>query len=209
MGTNAALRRKAPDAREAEIIAALQSNAVSLKQRRKLLWDLGARPTARSLEVLRENLCSSDARVSVGALLALRRLGSEEAWDAVIECLAMDRSPRLGLAVDMLGKENARKAIPALVECLERRRNELRRGDRRLVAMAFIRMPHRSEVPALARTLRERRPRLRKSAALALMQIRAPESLAALETAASEFSWLRGRTIRHAVRQRRRMDALG
>jgi HEAT repeat protein len=201
-----AIRRRPRPRREDEIIAALRSEPSSVKRRRELVRDLGRSPTSRSLDVLRENALSSDHKVSVGALFGLRRLGTEEAWDVVIECLAIAPVRHLWLAIDMLGKAGIRSAIPALIQCLDRRREELRRGDRRLIVLAFIRMPHRSEVPVLERTLREPGYRLRDSAAVALAQIRAPESRAALEVAAREFSWLRGRTVRRALRQRRRTD---
>ncbi len=205
MGNNATASDQLRYRREDEIIAALQTEDLGIKQRRKLVSELRTVSSARSLEVLRENLDSSDNQLAVRALLGLEHLATEGAIDAIIECLWMEPGPRFTFAVRALMRGRVRRAIPNLVECLERR-SELDRGDRRIIVLAFAEMPHRSEVPVLERMLRERGRSLRYAAAAALTRIRAPESLAALETAADELSWLRGRTVRCALRVRRQMD---
>jgi hypothetical protein len=82
---------------------------------------------------------------------------------------------------------------------LDDRRDELSDADKCLIMYALIQTPHRSEVPVLAATLRERRRGTRRAAAMALTRIRAPESRAALEEAVRSMSWLRGRPARRAL----------
>ena len=203
-----ASRKRPQPQREDEIIAALQADALSVKQRRRLLRELAQHRRRRSLEVLREHLASENDRIADAALWALHERATEGSVDAIIEALSMPPGPRFTLAVYVLGEARVRRAIPALVDCLERRGEALDEGDRRMVVLTFQRLPHRSEVPVLSRELRTGGPRLRKAAALSLMRIRAPESRAALETAADELSWLRGRSVRRALRQRQRIDRL-
>jgi HEAT repeat protein len=94
------------------------------------------------------------------------------------------------MTVMALSALRSRTAIPALLNCLQKR-DDLRVGQRRAVVLALGRVPHVSEVPALSAALRDTSYQIRKAAAWALAQIRAPESSAALETAAAELSWLR------------------
>jgi HEAT repeat protein len=209
MGTTATAAEDQRSRHEAEIIAALQTDDLSIKQRRKLVSDLRTVSSDRSLAVFKEHLASADDQLAVRALLGLEHLGTDAATDAIIDSLWMDRGPRFTFAVRALRRGGVRRAVPALVDCLERRHDELNRSDRRIVVLGFAEMPHRSEVPVLERMLRECGGGLRHAAALALSRIRTPESLAALEAAADEFSWFRGRAIRRALRERRRLDEPG
>jgi hypothetical protein len=82
---------------------------------------------------------------------------------------------------------------------LEERAYELSASDKKVVIHALAQMPHRSEVPALARLLREPMS-TRRVAASALVRIRAPESRAALEDAARSLSWWGGLPVRRELR---------
>lgn len=186
--------------REEEIVAALQTNNLSIKQRRALVSELRRVGSERSIDVLCDCLRSSDDQLSVRAVFALAHIDTEDAIDALIGSLSMDVTPRLIFAVDSLGKMGARSAIPALIQCLESRGDELRWGEKRVIILALTRMPHRSMVPVLSAALRERHRAVRKAAAWALTEIRAPESRAALEEAAESLSWPRNLQAKRALR---------
>jgi HEAT repeat protein len=194
-----------PDSsREEEIVAGLQTNKLSIKRRRALVSELQRVGSERSVDVLRQSLRSSDNQLSVRAVFALAHIGTEKATEALIESLSMDTTPRFTFAVDSLGKMGARNAIPALIHCLESRGDQLQWGDKRVIILALTRMPHRSMVPVLSSALRDQRRAVRKAAAWALTEIRAPESTAALEEAAGSLSWPRNLQAKRALRVRPR-----
>lgn len=189
---------------EQEVIARLEENGLSKKRRRALLVKLQQVGTERSIEVLRANLQSADVKAQVRAVFALAHIGTDEAADALIECLAMKKTgPRFAFALKSLTEGHAARARPAFIRTLEERRRELRRGDKRLLVYALFQNPHRSEVPVLAALLGERSRETRRMAAVALAQIRASESREALEDAATSLSWLRGLQARRALRSMR------
>ena len=159
--------------------------------------------TERSIDVLGANLRSKDVKSQVSAVFALAHIGTEEAADALIDCLAMETGPRFAFALKSLAEDHAARAMPAFIRTLEERYDELDPGDKQLLVYALYQTPHRSQVPALAALLRERSRRTRRMAAVALAQIRAPESREALEEAARSLSWLRGFQARRALRSLR------
>jgi HEAT repeat protein len=175
---------------------------VGRRRRRALLAELGKVGGEGSVNVLRANLRSPDLRTRVSALFALVEIGNEKAVDVLIECLRMELGPPFTFAVAELGKLRARRAIPALIETLDRRAEELDEGNKRVIIRALAHMPHRSQVPVLSTALRRGGLRTRRVAAMALVQIRAPESQAALEDAVKSLSWLRARQARRALRAR-------
>lgn len=157
-----------------------------------------------SIEVLRDSLRSSDINLTVDAVYALARIGTDEAVDALIECLDMEPGPRFTLAAVSLRKLRSRRAVPAVIRCLETRGEEIREGQKRILILALGEVPHVSSIPVLSGALSDRSYRMRNAAAWALAQIRAPESSAALEAAAKELSWFRALPIRRGLRVRRR-----
>jgi HEAT repeat protein len=189
---------------EQEVIAELEANGLSKNRRLALLSKLRKIGTERSIDVLRTNLCSANERIQVHAVFALAHIGTDEAADALIECLAMKKTgPRFTFALKSLTEDHAARARPAFVRTLEERRGELRREDKQLLVYALFQTPHRSEVPVLAPLLRERSRETRRMAAVALAEIKATEAREALEEAASSLSWLRGRQARRALRSLR------
>lgn len=137
------------------------------------------------------------------AVFALAHIGTDEAADALIECLAMKKTgPRFAFALKSLTEGHSARARPAFVRTLEQRGDELHRGDKQLLVYALFQNPHRSEVPVLAPMLRERSRKTRRMAAVALAQIKATEAREALEEAASSLSWLHGLQARRALRSR-------
>jgi HEAT repeat protein len=189
---------------EQEIIAELEGDHLSRKRRLALLSELQQVGTERSIGVLRTNLRSADERTQVNAVFALGHIGTDEAADALIECLAMKKTgPRFGFALKSLTEGQAARARPAFIRALEERRDELCQGDKQLLVYALFQNPHRSEVQALTPLLREQSGKTRRMAAVALAQIRATEAREALEEAARSLSWLRGRQARRALRSLR------
>jgi len=108
------------------------------------------------------------------------------------------------MAAVSLRRLRSRRAVPALIRCLETRDEELDDGQKRLLVLALGYMPRVSEVPVLSASLRDRSYRIRNVAAWALAQIRAPESSTALEAAIKELSWFRALPVRRGLRVRAR-----
>jgi HEAT repeat protein len=186
---------------EPEVIAGLEANGLGKRRRLALLLKLRKIGTGRSIAVLQTNLRSADNRTQVHAVFALAHIGTDEAADALIECLAMKKTgPRFAFAVKSLAEDHAARARPAFVRTLEERRDELRQGDKQLLVYALFQNPHRSEVPVLAPLLRERSRETRRMAAIALAQIKATEVREALDEAARSLPWLRARQARRALR---------
>jgi HEAT repeat protein len=73
---------------EQVVIAELEADGLSNKQRRALLSKLRQVSTERSIDVLRANLCSKDVKSQVRAVFALAHIGTEQAADALIDSLA-------------------------------------------------------------------------------------------------------------------------
>jgi HEAT repeat protein len=189
---------------EQEVIAELEADGLSKKRRLELLSKLAQIGTERSIGVLRTNLRSTNERTQVHAVFALAHIGTDEAVEALIECLAMKKTgPRFAFALKSLTEGHAARARPAFIRTLEERRDELRQGGKRLVVYALFQNPHRSEMPVLAPLLRERSRETRRMAAVALAQINAIEAREALEAAARSLSWLRGLQARRALRSLR------
>jgi HEAT repeat protein len=186
-------------ASELAILRWLGCDELSVKQRRALLSKLIAAGTERSVPALRVHLRSPDLQCQVRAVFALAHVGSDAAIAALVECLAMETGPRFTFAVRELGRRGGGLATRDLVMTLEGRAHELNNGDKRVIIAALSRAPHRSEVPVLARMLRERNGRTRRAAATVLEEIRAPESRAALLEARNSLSWLRGLPARRAL----------
>lgn len=192
------------NSREREIIAALQTPELAVRHRRAMLSELRKVGTGLSIGVLRDALRSTDKQSHVRAVFALAHIGTDEAADALIECLAMKKTgPRFTFALKSLTEDHAARARPAFVRTLEERRGELRQGDKQLLVYALFQTPHRSEVPVLAPLLRERSRETRRMAAVALAEIKATEAREALEEAARSLSWLRGMQARRALRSLR------
>jgi len=192
------------DDEQQEVIAELEADGLSKKRRLALLSKLAKIGTERSIGVLRTNLCSANERTQVHAVFALAHIGTDEAADTLIECLAMQKTgPRFAVALKSLTEGHAARARPAFIRTLEERRDELRQGDKRLLVYALFQNPHRSEVSALVPLLSERSRETRRMAAVALAQIKATEAREALEEAVRSLSWLRGLQARRALRSLR------
>jgi HEAT repeat protein len=184
---------------EYEILATLRGENVSRRTRRKLvrkLWNVG---TDRSVPMLRDCLCAQDVKASVGALQALRLIGTDRAIDAVIGSLPCINPVALPHAAHLLRARGATQAVPELVSCLDVRYDQLGPQPKRAIMYALGKMPHRQSVSVLSRGLNERSRATRKAAARALAGIRAPESRAALEVASRELPFFRARTSRLAL----------
>jgi HEAT repeat protein len=171
----------------------------------RLLWQL----RASSIGLLREYLDSSDARDGVAAVQALERIGSEAAVAALVEGLRSASPLVAAYIARALIKLNARGELPAIIAFLHDRADELSGQDKQFVIGAMRKVPHVSAVPVLADSLRDRRRGVRKSAALTLLRIRAVESIEALQTAADELGFWKGRQARRALHVKLAAQASG
>jgi HEAT repeat protein len=189
---------------EAEVTSELRAGRLSIDEERKLVKELRTGGTESSVQALRECLRSSDTNVTVDAARGLGEIGTDEAVDALIMCLSMEPTARLAIAAVWLRRLRSRRVLPAVLHCLETRNEELRYGQKRILILALGEMPHVGAIPVLSAALRDPRYRMRYAATSSLTRIRAPESLAALEAAARELSWLRAFPIRRGIRVRKR-----
>lgn len=165
----------------------------------KLMIGLQKVAPALGLEMLRTSLDSRDRRICAGAQQVLIALGHDAAIAMLASSLQSADSVGVSAAARLLAKSQARSAIPALIACLDTRGAELDSTAKRAIARAMGLMPHRDEIPPLAKLLRGPSRRTRAAAAGAMAQIRAPESEAALRSAANDLSWFRGRAVRRAL----------
>lgn len=182
------------------VIAELASDELGEQRRRALLSRLREVGTERCVSVLGQNLRSDDPQSQTRAALALGRIGTDAAADALIEALDLDTGPRFTFALKILGDAHAHQARAAFIRVLEERGLELRQGDKRLLIRALARSPHRSAIPALAGVLGDPSRRTRRMASEALAQIKSPESAAALRQAADTVRWPRSREAKKALR---------
>ncbi|MBA3809994.1 MAG: HEAT repeat domain-containing protein [Solirubrobacterales bacterium] len=194
-------RSEAPNIREDEALAQLQRNDLDVRRRRAVISVLGQVGSERSINALRDNLYQNDLKTKVEAVLALARIASDEAVDALSEFLRKHTGPPFALAVNSLRIANAHRVMPTLIEILQERRSELSDGDKRVIIHALAHVPHRSQVPALSAALNERSLLTKRVAAMALSGIRAPESRTALQDAAQSLSWLGGLYARRELRR--------
>jgi hypothetical protein len=178
----------------------LRGSKPGSRQRRKLLWNLTGAPAPTGTDLLRVYLDSSDARDGVAAVQALERIGTGEASSTLRDGLTTAPPLVASYIARVLLKRGARSELPAIIAVLHDRADELDTADKQFVIDAMRKAPHVSAVPVLAETLRDRHWGLRKSAARALLAIGAPESVAALQTAADELGFWKGRQARHALR---------
>jgi HEAT repeat protein len=185
---------------EQNLIEGLEASGLDVRKRRELLSELRKVATDRSVPILRANLHHADLQSRVRTVFALSHIDTDDAVDGLIECLDMEAGAPFTFAAKELGRLRARRAIPALIRTLEERFSTLDEGDKRVIAYALARMPHRSAVPVLATALHGPNRRTRRVAAMALAQIRAPESQAALEEAADSLSWPRNLQAKRALR---------
>jgi HEAT repeat protein len=187
--------------REIELLRDLRDEDTPIRTRRALLRDLRNIGTGLSVGVLRECINDPDFGVEMGAIRALGCVDSEAADEILIERLDGRPGLCLGVAARELGVRGSRQAVPALVRCMER--TDIRKGDRRTIALALGKMPHAKSVPVLATAAHGWGYRMRNAAAWSLAQIDAAESRTALEDIVHQLSWYRSIAARRALRLRR------
>jgi HEAT repeat protein len=71
--------------------------------------------------VLREGAGSADRRARVAAIHGLEHIGNAEAVDVLIGAIRSKDYVTVGTAARALRKVGDRRAVPALIECLEQR----------------------------------------------------------------------------------------
>ena len=193
------LARNESDKHANDIVDALRVTPPGSWRWLKLMTELQHVSPPIGMETLRASLDSANRKSCAGAQQVLIRLGSEEAIAMLVESLQTADSVAVGNASRLLAGIQARSAISSLITCLDTRGNELDNTAQQWIARALGLMPHRDAIPVLAKLLRASSRRTRRTAAWAIAQIRAPESQVALESAADELPWFRGRAVRRAL----------
>ena len=128
----------------------------------------------------------------------VQAIGDEPAVSVLLTLLEADDLVVSRRAARALAELQAREAIPVLVRILQARGSVLPVGAQLTYIRALREMPHASAVGVLSDALY--RKGVQDKAARGLMEVRTPEATAALEAAAEELGWWRGRKVRRAIR---------
>jgi len=197
-------KREIAVASESEVLARLASDPSPAECRRlsHRLWEVA---TEASLDALPSLLRSPDRNVRARSDLMLRRrrFSSEQVAGILVEALDSSYSDVVEGAAYSLAKRGIRSAVPELVRRLEADDGTLAPSAVTMLVKALSDLPHRLSIPVLASQLRSPRSsaKTRRWAAVGLARIRAPESRAALQSAAADMGWWRGRHARRALRR--------
>lgn len=210
---------------QASFIAAVEAAARDPDRLRKLLRE--SRPsstTAEAVPALRDALMVDDRKVRQSVLLHLAPVRESAATEAITSVLDWSDSDTVAVAAHLLSLRKARETVPQLIDCLERRGARLQGKSRDSLLSVIAQLARPLSGPLLSpnldtrwqddprlpevleASLFERDNRVRKASARAMRRIGKPESREALERAASQLSWWRGRYARSELRT---MDAHG
>ena len=189
-------RRSSPDpggAREAQALAALGDRALSERQYLDAVRDLRTYGTEASVGALCDALAwTGHKSVTRAAVMALGRIGSPAAIDAIIASLDFCDSDTVFQAAFILRVRDERRAIPALVNCAVERGEELGTSTLLGLLRQLCWMPSQASVEPLAPVLRHRSRKIRREAAKAIGVVGDASALAALDAAATDLGWIRG-----------------
>jgi HEAT repeat protein len=180
--------------KETQAIAALANPALSERRHLDAVSTLMTYGTDQSVGSLREALAWTDhMRVRHAAVMALGRIGSPSAVDAIIASLAFCDAISASRAARVLRVRNERRAVPALVAGVVERGEELGAGASETILRQLCFMPSPETVEVVAPLLCHRNRKIRRQAADAIGAVGGTAALAALEAAAADLGWLRGR----------------
>jgi len=183
----------------------LMAVTASLSKPRALWRVLGqfkGQPTAAAVPVLGEVLRVDDPHVQSRALHLLAKVPGVAAGEAIASVLKEADSRSVALAAAKLGWRRARHVLPALIECVEQQGSSLG-AARAAVLVAIASLADARAQDVLSTALTDQNRDVRRSSARALKKIRTHKSREALEQAAQELSWCRGRYARRALRDLR------
>jgi HEAT repeat protein len=180
-------------AREAKALAALGETGLSEREYLDAVGDLVTYGTEASVGALRDALAWTDhMRVRHAAVMALGRIGSLAAIDAIIAGLEFADNITVHRSAFILRVRDERRAVPALVSCVMERGEELGTGTRRRLLRELCWMPSPTSVEPLAPLLRHRNRKVRRQAANAIGAVGDARALAELEAAAKDLGPIRG-----------------
>jgi HEAT repeat protein len=177
------------------------SEALPVREQRRRAARLAVHGTDRDLATLIEGLRSPDREVRVRSAVALGKIATARAIEALVENLAVSNDASVVMvSARRLCRLGELRAVPALESMLMERVDQLvgSVGKQALVA-ALAGFAQRSSVPALSARLTDSDSLTRKRAARALGRINYPESRRALELACTASSWWRGRWARREL----------
>ena len=193
-------------ATEEDLIEGLRKADLDAPQRVAIIAELRGRASSASIPVLRASILSEHVTVRVAALRALAQVGGEDSVDAISSALTCTDYVTVGWAANLLATMQATGAVPLLIERAELREPSLESPGREAVLLALGRLPDPRAVDVLRESLLDARGSVRKAAVSSLCKIGTPESLAALEWAATRLSWFQARVVRRALRQFGKVD---
>ena len=140
--------------------------------------------------------------VSVAKLIEdVQAIGDRDAVSILLRLLETSDVAVSTRAARALAELRATEAVPALIQILEVRGSKLSVVDQLIYIRALREMPHASAVGVLSEALY--RKGVQEKAARGLAELRTPEATAALEFAANQLGWWRGRRVRRAIRFRK------
>lgn len=174
------------------------TEVISPREQRRRVARLGGRGSDRDLPALLAGLHSPDRRIGVLAAISLGRVATARAAQALTEnlCVCEDAGV-VAVSARGLARLGEVGAVPS-IEAVLMARGADTAGKQALVA-TLGGFAQRSSVAALSARLDDPDARTRKLTARALRRINYPESRRALEHAAGELSWWRGRWARRAL----------
>jgi HEAT repeat protein len=160
--------------------------------------------TDASVPLLGDALASAHGDIRAVAAIALGRIDTIAAVDALIAGVAAGDSIVVTSAADALGSLRVRRAVPVLIDVLSRPRRAGAHAQAANWAVigALGRMRAPASVDVLANYLVVGDWYERRLAASALDRINSADSRRALEDACERMSWWRGRWARRALKRR-------
>lgn len=189
---------------ETELLEGLARADLESKLRLKLLQKLIGVSTPASLPALRTSLASRDRRIRVAAVFGLGHVGTGSAVDAILETFGAGDGLTAAWAANTLGNMRAVKAIPVIVEYLDRQGTNMSADDKTMMILALSSMPDPRAVDVLRAGAVDRHRMTRKAAARALAVIGTVESRDALKWASARQPGRRGRSARAMLSRTRR-----
>lgn len=170
---------------------------------RAVLRRFRGRPTVAAVPVLSAALRVDDVVLQRAVIDLLAQVPGPAADEAIASVLEWADGLTVGLAVRRLGRRGARSALPALLDCAERRGPSLGEPGRSLVLVFVARFADSRALGVLHDGVTDRKSSVRQASAGALKHIGTYKSREELERAVQELPWWQGRFARRALRDLR------
>jgi len=158
--------------------------------------------TDADIPLLAGALRSSERYVRLGAVRALGRIGTVRAADLLQANLPDADPPIVAHSVVELMRLEDKRAVPVVQRMLTERGDDADDPVREGSLVAFlVRFADRSSTDLLAARLNDAAAKVRRLAPIGLGRIGSADARSALEVAAGDLGWWRGRWARKALRR--------